>query len=416
MKENNDKYKWVALLLLCVTYFLLQGTRQIYNVVIPQVQKDFGIADAAKMGIIAMAFKFVYGLVVPFAGVIADLFRRKWIIVAGVLLFSVGTFASGFADGLGMLLVMYGVLAAVGQCFVPTSSTSLIAQLHPKTRATALSIYQASLYVGVVGCSVFSGWLAGLGAGGWRKAFWIFGVFGLVWLVAIVFALRDTPALVRKDAQTVEKASVKEALLAMVKKPSAILLTLGFGMCMYGSNGFFTWMKMFMEEDLHLSSALASFHAVFWFYVGALVGITLGSRVSDRLAPRRAGIRMEVNMVGLALCAPCVWLVSQAPGTVGCCVALAAWGFSHGIYDSNFFASLYDVVTPRYRAASTGMFLCLGFILGSFAPPILGWIKDTTLSLRTGFSSLAAFYVAGALFILVARLFFLKRDYVKPEV
>lgn len=413
MKLNDDKYKWVALLLLCVTYFLLQGTRQIYNVVIPQVQKDFGIADAAKLGIIAMAFKFVYGLVVPFAGILADLFRRKWIIVAGVLLFSVGTFASGFADGLWMLFAMYGVLAAVGQCFVPTSSTSLIAQLHPKTRATALSIYQSFLYVGVVGCSVVSGWLAGLGAGGWRKAFWIFGVFGLVWLVAIVFWLRDTPPLVQKEASAVEKPSAKEAILAMLRKPSAILLTLGFGMCMYGSNGFFTWMKMFMEEDLHLSSAMASFHAVFWFYIGALGGITIASRVSDRLASTRPGIRMEVNIVGLALCAPCVWLVSQAPSTTACCVALAAWGFAHGIYDSNFFASLYDVVSPRYRAASTGVFLCLGFILGSFAPPVLGWIKDVTTSLRTGFSSLAAFYVAGALFILIARLFFLKRDYVR---
>ena len=412
MKIRDENYKWIALALLCMTYFLQQGTRQIYNVTLPQIKVDFGVSDT-RLGIIATAFFLVYSVVVPFAGVLADLFRRKWMIVAGVLLFSAGIFVSGFADGLWMLFAMYGVLAAVGQCLVPTSSTSLIAQLHPRTRATALSIYQASLYGGIVICSCVSGWLAGLGPGGWRRAFWIFGAFGLVWLVALVFGLRDTPPLAKDGAQQAEKASVREALLATLTKPSAILLTLGFGMCMYGSKGFFTWMPKFMGSVFpQLSPAAVAFHAVVWFYAGALLGISLASRVSDRLAPTRAGIRMEVNILGLALCAPCVWWVSQAPSVALCCLGLAAWGFAHGIYDSNFFASLYDVVSPRYRAAATGVFLCLGFILGAFSPTVLGWMNDN-MSPRAGFASLAAFYLAGAAFILVARLFFLKRDYVK---
>ena len=123
---------------------------------------------------------------------------------------------------------------------------------------------------------------------------------------------------------------------------------------------------------------------------------------------------MEMNILGLACCAPCVWWVSQSPSATMCCIALTVWGFAHGTYDSNLFASLYDVVSPRYRAVSTGVFLCLGFILGSFSPVVLGWIKDAT-SMRQGFASLSAFYIAGALVILVARLFFLKRDYVKQE-
>lgn len=414
MKLTDAKYKWFALALLYVIYFLLQGTRQIYNVVLPQVQSDFGIVDAAKLGVIAMAFKIAYGLVVPFAGVLADVFSRKWMIVAGVLLFSVGTFISGFADGLWMLLAMYGILAAVGQCFVPTSSTSLIAQLHPKTRATALSIYQTALYVGVVGCSVISGWLAGLGPGAWRKAFWFFGAFGLVMLIGLVFFLRDTPPVASPSAKSDKKVSALEAILSMARNPSAILLTIGCGMGMYGSNGFLTWMKAFMEQDLHLSSAMASLHAFLWFYIGALGGITVASRVSDRFAPTRKGVRMEMNILGLACCAPCVWWVSQSPSATMCCIALTVWGFAHGTYDSNLFASLYDVVSPRYRAVSTGVFLCLGFILGSFSPVVLGWIKDAT-SMRQGFASLSAFYIAGALVILVARLFFLKRDYVKQE-
>lgn len=413
MKTVEKNYRWFALALLCVTYFLQQGTRQIFRATLPQIKVDFGATDV-QLGMIATAFMVVYGVVVPFAGVLADLFRRKWMIVAGVLLFSLGTFVAGFSGGVWTLLALYGIMAAVGQCFFPSSATSLIAQLHPQTRATALSIFQSALYVGVVGCSVVSGWLAGLGTGEWRKAFWIFGAIGLVWLVLLVVFLRDTPPPVKAGAQA-EKASAKEAILAMLRKPSAILLTLGFGMSMYGSNGFLTWMKVFMEEDLHLTSMGAAFHAVFWFYLGALAGITVAGRVSDRLAGRRKGVRMEMNVLGLALCAPCVWWVSQSAGVTACCIALATWGFAFGIYDSNFFASLYDVVTPRYRAASTGLFLCIGFVLGAFAPVVLGWIKNA-MSMRSGFASLSAFYVAGALFILVARVFFLKRDYVSSSM
>lgn len=414
MKLKDSSYKWFALALLCVTYFLQQGTRQIYNVTLPQIKVDFGVSDT-RLGIIATAFFLVYSVVVPFAGVLADLFRRKWMIVAGVLLFSAGIFVSGFAGGLWTLFAMYGVLAAVGQCLFPSSATSLIAQLHPKTRATALSIFQTALYGGIVVCSCVSGWLAGLGPGGWRKAFWIFGACGLVWFVALVFGLRDTPPLVAEGAKE-EKASAREAILATLRKPSAILLTLGFGMCMYGSKGFFTWMPKFMGSVFpQLSPAEVAFHAVVWFYVGALLGISVASRVSDRLASARPGIRMETNILGLALCAPCVWWASQAPSVLACCLALGAWGFAHGVYDSNFFASLYDVVSPRYRAAATGVFLCLGFILGAFSPTVLGWMNDT-MSPRAGFASLAGFYLAGAAFILVARVCFLKRDYVTVKL
>ncbi len=412
MKLKEGNYKWVALALLCATYFLQQGTRQIYNITLPQIKTDFGVSDTS-LGIIVTAFFLVYSVVVPFAGVLADVFRRKWMIVAGVLLFSIGTLVSGFAGGLLTMLVMYGVVAAVGQCFFPSSATSLIAQLHPKTRATALSIFQTALYAGVVICSCVSGWLAGLGPGGWRKAFWIFGALGFVWLIALIFGLRDTPPLAREGGEDAEKASVMEAILATLRKPSAILLTLGFGMCMYGSRGFLTWMPTFMGGLFpDLSPAAVAFNAVVWFYLGAIVGIAVASRVSDKFAPTRAGVRMEVNIIGLALNAPCVWWVSQAPSVAICCLGLAAWGFAHGIYDSNFFASLYDVVSPRYRAAATGVFLCLGFILGAFAPTVLGWMNDT-MSPRAGFASLAVFYLAGAFFILLARIFFLKRDYVK---
>lgn len=52
-------YKWAALGLLWVTYFLLQGTRQIYGVTIPQIKADIGASDL-EMGMVASAFFMAY--------------------------------------------------------------------------------------------------------------------------------------------------------------------------------------------------------------------------------------------------------------------------------------------------------------------------------------------------------------------
>jgi len=87
------------------------------------------------------------------------------------------------------------------------------------------------------------------------------------------------------------------------------------------------------------------------------------------------------------------------------------FGFFRGVYDSNLFASLYDVVEPRLRASATGLMLSFAFVVGSVAPVIMGWMKSR-VGLAAGLSSLAGFYLFGAVCILVAVLFFLKRDYV----
>ena len=120
MKRIDNR--WIALGLLWVAYFLLQGTRQIYGATLPQIRADFGVDDL-RMGAVASVFFFAYAAVVPLGGFAADLFRRKWVIVLGTALFVSGVFLASFASSVGLLILTYGVLNGVGQSLVPTSST-----------------------------------------------------------------------------------------------------------------------------------------------------------------------------------------------------------------------------------------------------------------------------------------------------
>ena len=425
VRDYPKNYKWMLLALLSAMYFLAQGSRQIFNAVLPQIKTDFacvGITDA-QLGLIGSAFTLVFGLAIPFGGVLADFFSRKWMIVVGSLLFSVGIFTSGFASGVGLLVLAYGVLNAAGQALLPPSNSSLIGQFHVETRATAFSIYQIVFYVGIVVCSCVSGWLSGLGAGGWRKAFFLFGAISAAWALALVFLLRDTPQVrgtgngessfakaTEDKLGTEEKASVREALGAVVCKPSALLLMVGLGFYFYAKYGFNTWIIAYLQREFpSITAASASFHAVFWFYLGATVGVFIGGRASDRFAPMRPQVRFDVNIAGLLLCIPGLLLAAFAPSAVLCVVGVALLGFATGVYDSNLYASLFEVVKPRYRAAAVGVFGCGGSVIGASGPAVLGWM-NAHFSMSSGMASLSIFALAGAITICVARIFFFERD------
>ena len=415
LKDCTKNYKWILLAIISATYFLAQGSRQIFNAVLPQIKADFagaGLTDA-QLGLVGSAFTLVFGVAIPFGGVIADFFSRKWMIVIGTSLFSIGIFCSGFAAGVGMLIVAYGVVNAAGQALLPPANSSLIGQFHVKTRATAFSIYQIVIYAGIVVCSCVSGYLAGLGAGGWRKAFMAFGALGAVWVVALALLLSDTPQVRgggSGEGATEDKASVREALGAVMCKPSALLLMAGLGFYFYAKYSFNTWIIAYLQREFpDVTAASAAFHAVFWFYLGATVGVFLGGWISDRFAASRPQVRFDVNIAGIVLCVLGLLLTALAPSAVLCIFGTAVFGFASGVYDSNIYASLFEVVKPRYRAAAVGVFGCGGSVIGASGPAVLGWM-NAHFSMSAGLASLSVFALAGAAAIGIARIFFFERD------
>ncbi len=411
-KVQSNSYGWFLLAMLSATYFLAQGSRQIFNAVLPQIKADFagaGFTDA-QLGLVGSAFTLVFGLAIPFGGMLADFFSRKWMIVLGTFLFAVGISTSGLASGVGLLVVAYGVVNAGGQALLPPSNSSLIGQFHVETRATAFSIYQIVFYVGIVVCSCVSGWLSGLGAGGWRKAFFLFGAISAAWAVALAFLLRDTP---QPTQGSDDKVSIREALGAFVRKPSAILLMAGLGLYIYVTYGFRTWIVAYLLRTFpSLTSASAAFHAVFWLYLGAVFGVFAGGRISDRFAAKSSKVRFDVNIAGLLLCVPALLATVFAPNAGLCFAGLALFGFATGFYDSNIYASLFEVVKPRYRAVAVGVFGCGGNVIGASGPAVLGWM-NSRFPMSAGIASLSVFALVAAAVIGTARVFFFENDKVQ---
>ena len=409
---NEKNYKWWALLLLWVAFFLQQGTRQLFGPSVPSICASFGV-DKVALGVVGTVFAMMYGICVPFAGLTADLFNRKWMVTIGVAIFCGGIFLSGFVASVGLLILTYGILNGFGQTFYYPSATSLVSQLHKESRATAISILQLGLYIGIVGCGSLAGFMAGKGGESWRIPFWIFGGIGLAWVVALAIFLKDTKPVTVVGA--VAKPSIKEAIKAVVAKPTAICVILGLAMMIYVDIGFKNWMPSHLQETFGQTCPFlkqwAGLHAVLWHYVGAIVGVLVGSRIGDRLVKGRPGIRLELGIAGLGLAIPFIIWMAMTQSFALCCVAMLGFGLFRGVYDSNFMASFFDVVNPRYHASGVGIMMCIAFLFGSLSSTVLPWLAKTLGgNMSWSMASLAGFYLVGVLVILLARICFLGRD------
>jgi MFS family permease len=405
MRKITIPYKWQLIILLWFAYFLNQGDRQVFNVVIPLIKEDLNLSDI-QIGLIATIFTLVYGVLVPFAGLAGDLLRRKWIVFYSLLVFSLGTLLTGFSSGMILLILFRSIATGGGESFYYPAATSLIGQFHKKTRAMALSIHQTSLYTGIVASGFIAGYIGE--HYGWRSSFYVFGGVGVLWSIVVFYKLKDSPTDTTNLTQ--ERPKFKEILRAILAKKTVYFLSLAFGAMVFVNIGYLTWMPTFLHEKFDMSLSSAGFNSMFYHHLFAFVGVMVGGKLSDHFAAVRKRVRMETELIGLLLGAPFIYMMAVSDSLMWCYIGMGLFGFFRGIYDSNLFAALFDVIEPKYRASSMGLMLAFAFTIGSFAPVLLGWIK-TVSGLSVGLSALSYFYLIGAVLIFIAIKYSFDNDY-----
>ena len=120
-----------------------------------------------------------------------------------------------------------------------------------------------------------------------------------------------------------------------------------------------------------MSLSMAGFSGTAFLQLASVAGVTAGGFLADRLAHRYPGGRMLTQSIGLFLGAPFIFLTGSTysiPALVG---AMMGFGFCKGLYDSNTWASLYDIVKPPRRATALGLMNAVAWMGGGMAPVII---------------------------------------------
>jgi predicted MFS family arabinose efflux permease len=332
---------------------------------------------------------------------------RRGLIALALVVWSLATFTSGLAAGFGLLLVLRALTGA-GEAFYYPAATSIIGDYHgQKTRAFAMSVHQSSVYAGIVCSGALAGYIGQYY--GWRMAFVAFGTIGLLLAAVVRRGVREPE---RGQADAGVKGNVlplSERVAEILGNSTAVMLMLAFLAMNFVNVACLAWTPTLLYEKFHLSMAQSGFHATFYHHLGAFLGVLVGGTLADRWASRSCLSRPLIQTAGLVLGAPFVFLVGWASSSVIVFVSLGLFGVFRGLYDSNLFASLYEVIRPEARATATGVMLAVAFLGGGSAAVVVGWFSQR-VGLGSALASTSVFYLIAAGLLLVTSIRWFRRD------
>lgn len=358
----------------------------------------------AQFGLLTSVFLIVYAVLSPFAGFIADRFSRSRVIIASFITWSAVTWMTAHATTYEQLLLTRALMGISEACYIP-AALALIADYHrTTTRSLANGVHLSGVMVGSA-LGGIGGWIAE--RHGWSMAFSLFGQVGIALAVVLVFFLRDRPAeaSVQDEAAktTNEPVRLGEALGSLLSSRSFLLALLYWGMLGASAWAVVGWMPTYLQEQFSLGQGQAGLSATGYYQVASLFGVLLGGVWADRWSRKHPRGPIYVVMVGLAISAPTILLVSVAPTLAIALGGLVVFGLTKSFADANMMPILTMVVDQRYRATGYGLLNLCACAVGGATIYVGGALRDADVSV------VRVFQFGGLSFLVsLAILFFLK--------
>jgi MFS family permease len=409
----DPNYKWQVVGMLWFCGFFNYADRQAIFSIFPLLEREMHL-DKVQLGLLGSSFALVYGICAPFAGNIVDRVRRKSAVLWGLQTWSVICMLTAVSRNFGTLL-FFRAAEGLGETFYFPASMSLISDYHgKKTRSRAMGTHQTAVYIGTIA----GGFLGGLIGQryGWRWSFILFGgmgvVLGFVLTKLLVEPKRGAADLADLGVERIQPKAmaVSDFLKVIWTTPTVLLLMGAFMLDNFVGMVLLSWMPSFLFEKFHLSLAMAGLTATIFIQLASMVGSPVGGWLADTLRKRFAGGRITVQMIGLLFSAPFVIWCGQTLSVTWLVVALTCWGFFKGLYDSNIFAAVLDVVRPEARGTAVGFMNMIGWLVGAgSAPVVIGYIAQrASLSYAISIASIAL--VAASVLMLIAIFFTIGKD------
>jgi predicted MFS family arabinose efflux permease len=358
-----------ALVLLLSVNLLNYVDRQVLYALLPAIQRDLSLSDAQAGGL-ASAFMVVYMLAALPIGYLADRGGRRLWMTAGIGLWSLATAASGVARGFFQLFAARAAVGIGESCYGTISPSFVAEHFPPERRAFVLAIFSMAIPVGSA-----LGYVAGGALGqawGWRNAFYLVGLPGLI-LMVWSLRLREPPA--RPACATARSAAA--SYLELFRVPSYVCVTLAGAAMTFTLGGLAVWMPSFFHRRWGLSMAEAGTIFGSMTVLAGALGSLGGGWIADRALRWTSRSYFWVSglgyVAGLPLAAAAFW----APSARLCVAAMFLAEFFLFLNMGPINAVIVSVTKPQARSMAFAANILVIHALGdAVSPTLIGLASD----------------------------------------
>jgi MFS family permease len=367
---------WFALLVLFAINTLNFYDRQILGAVGETVREEWRLSDTA-LGSLGTAFTLLYAAVGVPLGRLTDKASRRWILFAGITLWSLLTAASGLARNFTELfIVRLGV--GVGEAACAPASASLIGDLFPAAkRAKALAVFMIGLPVGIA--------LSFLGSSllehrfGWRFTFYLALIPGLLLAVLAIWIaepIRGSSEVHNITSSAKRKGSPYLLVLSIPTMWWIIASGAFHNFNMYAIGAF---LSPFLQRVHHLSKLNAGMISMVVYGLSGIPGLIIGGMLGDRMMKQRRNGRLLVATVGIFISAPMMYIgLSRPVGSLSAFVLFTVIGMaSMYVYYATVYSAIQDVIEPSLRGTAMALYFFAMYVLGASLGPVgMGFLSS----------------------------------------
>lgn len=302
--DKVSKYAWYVAILFAVFFVFSFVDRQIIGILVPGMKQEIGLTDLQLSYIGGLSFVLFYTIFGIPMGRMADSYNRKWLIIFGVVVWTVSTAACGIADSYWELLALrMGV--GLGEAALAPCAYSMLADIFPRKRLTiAISICTMGGAFGFGFAFLGGAWVLGwanelVGDQGfiqlamlgeltpWRIVFLAVGLPGLA-LSVLLFTVKE-PQRSGHHAGVESAVPSISQVVAYFREHWRVFLGIyvGVGCLNLGSYGAAFWDITFFDRTYgwppEESGILYGIAATTGQFVGALIGGLVTDRISAKM-------------------------------------------------------------------------------------------------------------------------------------
>jgi predicted MFS family arabinose efflux permease len=368
-----DRASWLPLLLIYAGTFVYITDGSIFQVLIPDIRKTFGLSLAA-IGTLTSLYSLAQ-LTEPIVSYVGDRIRRTWLLVAEMLSLSLFTATAGLSGIVGKSSLAFVSRAGMGvTASIDATRLSLLSDYNPPTQRP-LTFYGAQVPA-VLGMLVGPA-LAGLIGQhfGWESPFLILSLPAFAMTAVIAIWLREPPrGQFELDEAPVAAPPFRRSLSLVLSRPTVRWYYVLIASTIVSTIAMGTYAPVLFRDAFDVDTSNLGFviAGAAGFQFASLIVASIAMRKAVAASPRRALYVLAAILGAMGLC---IIALPLAPSVALAIVAyIAIQGLSAAI-PPGVLSLVAGVLPPTVRTFGFGL-TTLTFILVVPILPLLGVLGD----------------------------------------